>query len=84
VATVRILRFWSRLYVAHLEEEILHLREQVVHERTRAERAIDELLSVRVSAGPVSRAASPSPASHEDVVSRLLADSEFVGAGTDG
>ena len=70
-------RFWARMFCVHMENEIMWLREQLEHERQRAEAAIDELLRVRIQAGPVSTPRAPA----ETIVDRLLKDSEFTGAG---
>ncbi len=75
------LRFWSRLYLLHLEDEITYLRDQVVHERQRAERAIDELLSLRVNVPPVTLPTPREVQQAETAVERLLRDSEFVSVG---
>lgn len=64
--------------VAVLERELAYFKAQFEHERTRAEQAIDELLRVRVQAGPV--APPREPAVPEDV-RKLLENPEFTGAG---
>jgi hypothetical protein len=74
-----VITFWSRRYVAHLEGEIAYLRQQVEHERDRAERAVDELLRVRVQGMPISEPSQMAPA--EDVVQRLLNNTEWAQAG---
>ena len=71
--------FWARRHVNHLEAEITYLRKQVEHERDRAERAIDELLRVRIQSGPVSIASTPPPV--ENIVEKLLKDTEWATAG---
>jgi hypothetical protein len=78
-----MLRFWARMFHAHLIEEIAYLREQVNHERQRAELAIDELLRIRVGVSPVTQ---PTPAEakvreENDPISRMLRDSEFMNTG---
>jgi hypothetical protein len=76
------LRFWNRLYVAHLEEEILYLRGRVDHERSRAEMAIDTLLNVRVGVTPVSVQTSPAPeAEIARIMDRLGRSEEFTRVG---
>lgn len=74
-----MLTFWSRLFAKHLQEEILYLRQQVEHERERAERAVDELLRVRIQGSPISAPRPLEPA--ENIVERLLNDSEWSRAG---
>lgn len=75
-ALFRNLRFWNRLYVAHLEEEIIYLRGEVARERQRAENAIDSLLNVRVAVQPVSVPPAAVDARIGDIMDRL-AKSEF-------
>lgn len=72
--------FWSRKYVTHLEAEISWLKLQMDHERQRAEEAINDLLSIRVQANPLT-ATSPAP-TIPDQVERLLRDPEFVSIGS--
>ena len=71
-------RFWARVFAAHLEEEIQYLRQQLNYERDRANRAVDELIHIRVGANPVSVPAQPLP---ETLVEKLLKDTEFTMAG---
>lgn len=71
--------FWSRLFANHLQEEILYLRKQVEHERDRAERAVDELLRVRIQGAPLSEPRPLEPA--ESIVERLLSNTEWSSAG---
>jgi len=74
-------RFWSSLYLSHLEEEIIYLREQCQHERQRAELAIDELLRIRVGASPVTQPTAREVEQRESIVEKLLRDSEFTSVG---
>lgn len=71
--------FWSRLFASHLQEEIVYLRKQVEHERDRAERAVDELLRVRIQSGPLAAPRPLEPA--ESIVERLLSNTEWADAG---
>ncbi len=64
--------------IHYLDREVEWLRLQLTHERQRAEIAIDELLRLRVAAGPVTLPLASSGDSH---VEQLLKDAEFVGAG---
>lgn len=77
-------RFWSRAYVLHLEDEILWLRQRLDMERNRAEVAIDNLVSVRVTAPVMSTVQPRNPAieTPEEIVGRLHADPEFAEAGS--
>lgn len=77
-----MLRFWlyADSYITHLKNEVEWYRAQLVHERTRAEMATDELLRLRVAAGPVSPPALPSATERQ--VEALLRDPEFVSAGS--
>ena len=75
------MRFWARMFNAHLIDEIHYLREQVEHERQRAERAIDELLRIRIQSCPVTMP-TPREAEHqESLVEKLLRDTEFSSIG---
>lgn len=86
---VNWLRFWSRAYVMHLEEEIAWLRDRLDMERHRAEVAIDNLINVRVAAttqAPVQAMQQPvkpeqSAEAMDALVRRLQADPEFANAG---
>ena len=69
-------------FIRHLLDEIAHLREDVSHERQRAEIALDELLRVRVGAGPVTVPTPAEAAARESQVERLLKSTEFMTAGT--
>lgn len=77
-------------YVQHMRDEIAWLKQSLIHERTRAERAIDAMLMLRVpGAVPI----TPTPAEVRDAntvaaeetptetVKRLLGDEEFQNAG---
>ena len=85
------LRFWSRAYVLHLEDEITWLRDRLDMERNRAEIAIDNLVNVRLAESgraPVTPMVQPrdpavedAPRTPEEAVRRLLADPEFQTAG---
>ena len=68
-------------FIRHLLDEIAHLREDVSHERQRAEIALDELLRVRVGAGPVTVPTPAEAAARESQVERLLKSTEFMTAG---
>lgn len=70
---------WTTRYVQHLLDEVEYLKKQVEHERDRAERAIDELLRVRIQSGPVSAPRPLEPA--ESIVERLLQNTEWSQAG---
>jgi hypothetical protein len=77
-----IVRWWARLYATHLEDEIAYLKKQVEHERQRAEIAIDELLRIRIAAGPVTLPVSPAaPDRAADLVNQILSNEEFHDAG---
>lgn len=67
--------------VSHLEKEVEWLKGQMINERRRAERAIDELLRVRVQVGPVSLS-TPTPEDSE--IERLMKTTEFSQAGEIG
>jgi hypothetical protein len=74
-------KFWAQAFNRHLLEEIEYLRDQVAHERQRAEMAIDELLRVRVQAGPVTQPTPREAEQRESLVEKLLQDSEFTSVG---
>ena len=76
-----MIRFWARVFAAHLETEIEYLRGQVEHERQRAERAIDELLHVRANVNPVTQPTPREVQQAETAVERLLRDTEFTSVG---
>lgn len=77
-------------YVQHMREEIAWLKQALIHERTRAERAIDAMLMLRVP-GAVPITPTPSEVrdantvapeeSPQQTVTRLLGDEEFQNAG---
>jgi hypothetical protein len=77
----KVIRFWARMFTAHLVAEIEYLRAQVEHERQRAEYAIDELLRVRVAVGPVTQVTPREAEQRETLVEKLLKDSEFTSVG---
>jgi hypothetical protein len=90
-----VFRFWSRAYVLHLEDEIQWLRGRLDMERQRAEIAIDNLVSVRIAAvgsAPVQPTMQPllpptapeaeAPRTAEEAMRRILADPEFLSAGS--
>ena len=66
---------------AHLIDEIEYLRGQVERERQRAERAIDELLRIRIQAGPVTMPTPRENERQESLVEKLLRDTEFSSIG---
>lgn len=72
---------WSRRYVRHLEAEIEWFKLQVEHERQRAELAVDELLRVRVGAGPVTQTTPGEAKAAQTIVDKMLSDTEFAEAG---
>lgn len=74
-------RFWSTRFVRHLEAEVEYLRGQAEHERQRAERAIDELLRVRVNVMGVTAPTPREAEQAEAMVDKLLKDSEFAQTG---
>ena len=76
-----MLRFWARMFTAHLVAEIEYLREQLIHERQRAEYAVDELLRIRIGAGPITQATPREKEQAETLVEKLLKDSEFTSVG---
>lgn len=76
-----MIRFWARMFTAHLLDEIAYLRSQVEHERQRAEMAVDELLRVRAQAGPVTQPTPREAQQRESIVERLLRDTEFAAVG---
>ena len=65
-------------FIKHLEAEVAWFQEQLVHERQRAEMAIDELLRVRVQAGPVTLAVEKKLSKE---IEELLNNPEFARAG---
>lgn len=69
-----------REFIAHLEGEIAWLKIAMQHERQRAERAIDELLRLKVGAGPVTVPLMPD-VTPESQMERMLADPEFTNVG---
>ena len=82
---------WISAHVRHLEREVEWYRQQMIHERTRAERAVDMLLVMKVpGAVPI----TPTPAETRDAntvapdetaeqtAQRLLNDPEFQSAGS--
>ena len=64
--------------IAWLEREVEYFKTQYESERCRAEMAIDELLRMRVQAGPVSLAREEAVPEH---VEKLLKDPEFTRVG---
>lgn len=73
-------RIYTDSFILDLKDQVTWLREQMLHERRRAEQAIDELLRIRVAAGPVAPPAPPTEA--ERRVERLLSDPEFTSVGS--
>ena len=69
------------MFTAHLLDEIDWLKACVIHERQRAEMAIDELLRIRIVAGPVTQPTPQEAAQRETFVDKLLRDSEFTSVG---
>ena len=69
------------MFNSHLIDEIYYLREQVEHERQRAERAIDELLRIRIQAGPVTMPTPREAEKQESLIDKLLRDTEFSSIG---
>ena len=71
--------FFSSPVVEFLERELTYFKAQFQHERERAERAIDELLRVRVQVGPV----APPPPEPElaKEIKELLDNPEFSRVG---
>lgn len=67
-------------FIAHLLAENEWLKMQMVHERQRAELAIDNLLRLKVNAGPVSVPLIPD-VTPEDTMERLMRDPEFSRVG---
>lgn len=68
-------------FIGHLEQEVAWYRDQLIHERQRAERAIDELLRVRVQAGPTTVPTPGETRAMESEIEKILRDSEFSTAG---
>lgn len=78
-----MLTLWCRhsTYIAHLEVELTWLKMQMVHERQRAERAIDALLAIRVSVGPVTVPTPGERTAAEIEMEKMLKDPEFSRVG---
>lgn len=67
--------------IKHLENEVEYLRTQMEHERQRAERAVDELLNVRVNVPAITQPTPRETMQRETVIEKLLRDSEFTETG---
>lgn len=68
-------------FIRHLEAELVWHRDQLIHERQRAELALDELLRLRVGAGPVTMPTPQEAKAQESEMDKLLRSSEFTAAG---
>lgn len=70
-------------FIKHLEAEVEWYRAQMEHERQRAEMALDELLRVRVQAGPITRPTPSEVAAQESTIEKMFKNTEFAEAGGD-
>jgi len=73
--------WWSnRRLVASLEEQVRWLRSQLLIERRRAEDATNLVLAKHEAPGTLTVTAPPAPV--DDVVQRLMRDTEFSSVGS--